>query len=76
VRVGQLLTVYLAYVQPFQQYLTVKLKGLGRSDHIWAYQYGLWGTDHLTEVIVRESSMRLGTKPTTLDHQQVTVSSG
>jgi hypothetical protein len=33
-RVGQLLAIYLAYVQPFQQYLAVKVKGLGRSDHV------------------------------------------
>jgi hypothetical protein len=32
--------IYLAYVQPFQQYLTVKVKGSGRSDHIWANEYG------------------------------------
>jgi hypothetical protein len=33
-RVGQLPAIYLAYAQPFQQYLTVKVKGSGRSDHI------------------------------------------
>ena len=50
-RVGQLLAIYLAYVQPFQQYLTVKVKGSGRSDHIWANEYSLWGTDQLMKVI-------------------------
>jgi hypothetical protein len=39
-RIGQLLAVYLAYVQPFQQYLTVKVRGLGRTDHIWSNEYG------------------------------------
>jgi superfamily II DNA helicase RecQ len=75
-RVGQLLAIYLAYVQPFQQYLTVKVKGLGRSDHIWANEYGPWGTDRLTKVIVRESSKHLGTRLTTLDYRHVAVSVG
>lgn len=35
-RVGQMLAIYLAYVQSFQQYLTVTFKGSGRSDCIWA----------------------------------------
>jgi hypothetical protein len=75
-RVGQLLAIYLAYVQPFQQYLTVKVKGSGRSDHIWANEYGPWGTDRLTKVIVRESSKHLGTRLTTLDYRHVAVSVG
>jgi hypothetical protein len=75
-RVGQLLAIYLAYVQPFQQYLAVKVKGSGRSDHIWANEYGPWGTDRLTKVINRESSMGLGTRLTTLDYRHVAVSLG
>jgi hypothetical protein len=75
-RVGQLLAIYLAYVQPFQQYLTVKVKGSGRSDHIWANEYGPWGTDRLTKVINQESSKRLGMRLTTLDYRHVAVSLG
>jgi hypothetical protein len=29
-----MIAVYLAYVQPFQQYLIVKVKGSGQTDHI------------------------------------------
>jgi superfamily II DNA helicase RecQ len=36
-----MIAVYLAYVQLFQQYLTVKIKGSGWTDHIWANEYGL-----------------------------------
>ena len=75
-RVGQLLAIYLAYVQPFQQYLTVKVKGLGQSDHVWANEYGPWGTDRLTKIIKRESSKLLGTRLTTLDYRHVAVSLG
>jgi hypothetical protein len=35
--------LYLAYVQPFQQYLTVKVKGSGRTNHIWANEYSQGG---------------------------------
>ena len=62
-----MMAVYFAYVQPFQQYLTVKIKGSGRTDHIWANEYGPWGTDRLTKIIDRESSKRLGTRLSTLD---------
>jgi hypothetical protein len=75
-RVGQLLAVYLAYVQPFQQYLAVKVKGSGRSDHVWANEYGPWGTDRLTKIIVRESSKWLGTRLTTLDYRHIAISIG
>jgi superfamily II DNA helicase RecQ len=75
-RVGQLLAIYLAYVQPFQQYLTVKVKGLGQSDHVWANEYGPWGTDRLTKIIKQESSKLLGTRLTTLDYRHVAVSLG
>jgi len=35
-KVGQLLAVYLGYVQPFQEYLSVHVKGSEWSDYIWA----------------------------------------
>ena len=75
-RVGQMMAVYLAYVQPFQQYLTVKVKGSGRTDHIWANEYGPWGTDRLTKIIDRESSKRLGTRLTTLEYRHVAIGLG
>lgn len=68
--------MYLAYVQLFQQYLTVRVNGSSRSDHIWANEYGLWGTDRLTKVINRGSSKRLGTRLKTLDYRHVAVSLG
>ena len=71
-----MMAVYLAYVQPFQQYLTVKVKGSGRTDHIWANEYGPWGTDRLTKIIDRESSKRLGTRLTTLEYRHVAIGLG
>ena len=67
-RVGQVLVVYLAYVQPVQEYLSVQVKGSGWSDYIWANEQGPWETDRLTRIIVRESQKRLGTRLTTHDY--------
>ena len=39
-KVGQLLAVYLAYVQPLQQYLGEKVLGLSVSDYVWSSEFG------------------------------------
>ena len=75
-RVGQVLAVYLAYVQPVQEYLSVQVKGSGWSDYVWANEQGPWETDRLTRIIVRESQKRLGTRLTTHDYRHVAISIG
>ncbi|TIA27650.1 hypothetical protein D6C79_10565 [Aureobasidium pullulans] len=50
-RVAQLLVVYLAYVQPLQEYLSVMSKGSGWTEYIWGDQNGTWETDRLTRII-------------------------
>jgi hypothetical protein len=75
-RVGQVLAVYLAYVQPVQEYLSVQVKGSGWSDCIWADEQGPWETDRLTRMIVRESQKRLGTRLTMHDYRHVAISIG
>ena len=75
-RVGQVLAVYLAYVQPVQEYLSVQVRGSGWSDYIWANEQGPWETDRLTRIIVRESQKRLGTRLTTHDYRHVAISIG
>ena len=75
-RVGQLLAVYLAYVQPFQEYLSVQVKGSGWSDYVWANEQGPWETDRLTRVIARETEKRLGVRLTTHDYRHTAISIG
>ena len=75
-RVGQLLAVYLAYVQPLQQWLGEKVRGLGVSDYVWSSEYGPWGTDRLTKIIARETEKALGWRLTTLDYRHVAISLG
>jgi superfamily II DNA or RNA helicase len=75
-RVGQVLAVYLAYLQPVQEYLSVQVKGDGWSDYIWANEQGPWETDRLTRIMIRESQKRLGTRLTTHDYRHVAISIG
>lgn len=74
--VGQLQALWQAYVQPFQEHLAARVKGSGRSDHVWANEFGPWGTDRLTKVMDRETSKRLGVRLTTLDYRHVAVGLG
>ena len=75
-RVGQLLAVYLAYVQPVQEFLTVQIKGSGQSDYLWANEQGPWETDRLTRALSTETSKRLGLRLTTHDYRHVAISMG
>ena len=75
-RVGQLFAVYLAYVQPLQEYLTVKVKGSGWTDYMWANEQGPWETDRLTKVIARETQKHLGVRLTTHDYRHTAISIG
>ena len=72
-KVGQLLAVYLAYVQPLQEYLGEKVRGLGFSDYVWSSEFGPWGTDRLTKIIARETEKALGWRLTTLDYRHVAI---
>jgi superfamily II DNA helicase RecQ len=75
-RLGQVMVVYLAYLQPFQEYLTVEVLGGGFSDYVWADQQGPWGTDRLTRALKRETGKRLGVELHTLDYRHTAVGIG
>ena len=68
--------MYLAYLQPFQEYLTVKVLSSSFSDYVWADQQGPWGTDRLTRAIKRETGKRLGVELHTLDYRHTAVGIG
>src|ERR1051325_22843 len=59
-QLGQVLAAYLAYLQPFREYLVVEVLGGGLSDYVWSDKHGAWNTDRLTRVIKRETGKRLG----------------
>lgn len=75
-RLSQVIVVYLAYLQPFQEYLTVQVLGGSFSDYMWADEHGPWGTDRLTRVLKRESGKRLGVELSTLDYRHTAVGIG
>ncbi|KAL2356827.1 hypothetical protein BJ546DRAFT_414682 [Cryomyces antarcticus] len=51
-RVGQLMTVYLGYVQQFREHPMVQIQGKGWSDYVWADANGPWETDRLTHAAI------------------------
>jgi hypothetical protein len=71
-----MMVMYLGYVRPFAEHLTVQVHGSGFSDHVWADERGLWETERLTSVIKQETACRLGEKLTTLDYRHVAISTG
>lgn len=70
------MVVYLAYIQPLQDYLMDQVKGSGWTDYIWANEHGAWETDRLTRIIKRESQKSLGLQLTTHDYRHVAISMG
>lgn len=59
-RLSQVVVVYLAYLQPFEKYLTVQVLGSSFSDYMWANEQGPWTTEQLTRVLKRETGKHLG----------------
>jgi superfamily II DNA helicase RecQ len=75
-RVGQLLALYLVYLQPFREHLLVQVQGQGWSDHIWHTDKGPWETSRLTDIIAQRTALSLGHRFTTLDYRHIAVSVG
>ena len=75
-RLAQVMVVYLAYVQPFYEYLTVHVLGGSFSEYVWGDEQGPWDTARLTRIIKRETGKRLGWSMTTLDYRHVAVGIG
>lgn len=75
-RAGQILAVYLAYVQLLQANLAVQVISSGRGDYIWANKQGRWETNWLTQIISRESQKKFGVRLTTHDSLHVAIRIG
>lgn len=70
------MVAYLAYVQPFREYLTAHVLNGSFSDYVWGDDHGPWGTDRLTRALKRESRERLGLELKTLDYRHTAVGLG
>jgi hypothetical protein len=44
-QLGQIIALYLSYLQPFQEYLIVQVLGGGLHDYIWGNKQGAWSTN-------------------------------
>ena len=75
-RVGQLLVMYIAYVQPFEELLAVKTYGSGWAEHVWTVGEGIWDTEKLSKIISRETSKALGVRLTTLSYRHAAAAIG
>lgn len=75
-RTGQLLAVYLAYVQPLQEKLALEVNRCAATDYVWASEHGPWETDRLTRAFRRETGKHLGVKLGTHDYRHVAISIG
>ncbi|KAI1668018.1 hypothetical protein L13192_07154 [Pyrenophora tritici-repentis] len=75
-RLGQVMAVYLTYLQPFREYLAVQVLGGSLSDYVWSNGQGAWGTDQLTRVLKRETGKRLGVELHTLGYRHTAVGIG
>ena len=75
-RLGQVMVMYLAYLQPFREYLSVQVHGGSFSDYVWADEQGPWGTDRLTRALKRETGKRLRVALHTLDYRHTAVGIG
>ena len=76
-RVGQLMAVYLAYVQPFVERMSVAVDdGCGWGEYLWADSSGPWETPKLTAILHRRTGQDLEVELGTLDYRHVAVGIG
>ncbi|KZM28551.1 ATP binding [Ascochyta rabiei] len=75
-QLGQVMAVYLVYVQPFREYLTLQVLGGSYSDYVWHNAQGAWDTSRLTRVLKRETGKRLGVVLHTLEYRHTAVGIG
>jgi superfamily II DNA helicase RecQ len=75
-RLGQIMALYLSYLQPFREFLVVSVLGGGLDDYVWSNEQGAWNTDRLTKVLRRETGKRLGVELHTLDYRHTAVGIG
>jgi hypothetical protein len=76
-RVGQLLSLYLVYLQPLAESISVKTGiGFGWSEYIWADNKGPWETPKLTSILRQRSGEGIGHALGTLQFRHAAVGIG
>jgi superfamily II DNA or RNA helicase len=75
-QLGQVMAIYLVYIQPFREYLRLQVLEGNYTDYIWSNEQGPWETDRLMRVLKRETAQRLGAKLHILNYQHAAVGIG
>jgi hypothetical protein len=76
-RVGQLLSLYLVYVQPLAELISVKIGyGCGWSEYIWGDNKGPWETPKLTSILRQRTGEDIGHALGTLQFRHTAVGIG
>jgi hypothetical protein len=70
------IAVYLVYVQPFREYLTLQVLEGNYTDYVWSNENSPWETDRLTRVLKRETGQRVRVPLHTLDYRHAAVGIG
>lgn len=71
--VGQLITQYLAIVNPFREFLQKETGGPKPSDYLWSQGTDPWPADTMTRVIVKAGQLILGKRIHIQAWRQITV---
>jgi hypothetical protein len=70
------IAVYLVYVQPFREYLTLQVLEGNYTDYVWSNENSPWETDRLTRLLKRETGQRVRVPLHTLDYRHAAVGIG
>jgi hypothetical protein len=72
--VAQLITLYLAIVQPFRRFLHQEKPGSGAvSDYLWSRNLDPWRDDAMTQIVVGAGELILGKKIDVRAWRQITI---
>ncbi|KFZ15961.1 hypothetical protein V501_02487 [Pseudogymnoascus sp. VKM F-4519 (FW-2642)] len=74
--VGRLLALYLAYIQRFSACLDPEAGTPFPGEYLWQHEARSWTMDSFTNVLSRESTIRMGFKWSTQEYRDITMSMG
>jgi superfamily II DNA/RNA helicase len=70
---GKMLVAFLSEVLPFVRLLEKGVTAVGMRSFLWADKGGLWGTSRITDVLARETSLRLGMRVTMQAYRHLAI---
>lgn len=74
--VGQLLALYLAYIQRFSASLAPEAHSPLPSNYLWHHENRPWTLEHLTTILAHKTGIRTGLRLSIQDYRDVAISMG